>query len=164
MWYSFTIVSMPVFFYRRSDKKLNYAFLCVQMYIPDRYWYFWFLLARKSLIKLFLTGNTVPFCGLTNLKFPSPACTANDGSVRMQYKCLVPIYVFPEMKLREASLFPKQNYNVLSPYFQLQESVGVEPVHIRELPGYSCIKQRLFLALHFIHIYFSALFPLYYIL
>jgi hypothetical protein len=27
-----------------------------------------------------------------------------------------------------------------------------------------CIKQRLFLALHFIHIYFSALFPLYYIL
>jgi hypothetical protein len=29
----------------------------------------------------------------------------------MQYKCLVPIYVFPEMKL----LFPKQNYNVPSP-------------------------------------------------
>ncbi len=27
-----------------------------------------------------------------------------------------------------------------------------------------CIKQRLFLALHFIHVYFSALFPLYYIL
>jgi hypothetical protein len=31
--------------------------------------------------------------------------------VRIQYKFLVPIYVFPEMKL----LFPKQNYNVLSP-------------------------------------------------
>jgi hypothetical protein len=31
--------------------------------------------------------------------------------VRIQYKCLVPIYVLPEMKL----LFPKQNYNVLSP-------------------------------------------------
>jgi hypothetical protein len=29
----------------------------------------------------------------------------------MQYKCLVPIYVFPEIKL----LFPKQNYNVPSP-------------------------------------------------
>jgi hypothetical protein len=37
--------------------------------------------------------------------------TANEGPVRIQYKCLVPIYVFPEMKL----LFSKQNYNVLSP-------------------------------------------------
>ena len=37
--------------------------------------------------------------------------TANEGPVRIQYKCLVPIRVFPEMKL----LFPKQNYNVLSP-------------------------------------------------
>jgi hypothetical protein len=37
--------------------------------------------------------------------------TANEGLVRIQYKCLVPIYVFPEIKL----LFPKQNYNVLSP-------------------------------------------------
>ena len=37
--------------------------------------------------------------------------TANEGPVRIQYKCLIPIYVFPEMKL----LFPKQNYNVLSP-------------------------------------------------
>jgi hypothetical protein len=27
-------------------------------------------------------------------------CTANGGPVRIQYKCLVPIYVFPEMKLR----------------------------------------------------------------
>jgi hypothetical protein len=25
--------------------------------------------------------------------------TANEGQVRIQYKCLVPIYVFPEMKL-----------------------------------------------------------------
>ena len=31
--------------------------------------------------------------------------------MRIQYKCLVPIDVFPEMKL----LFLKQNYNVLSP-------------------------------------------------
>ncbi len=29
--------------------------------------------------------------------------TANEGPVRIQYKCLVPMYVFPEMKL----LFPK---------------------------------------------------------
>ncbi len=31
--------------------------------------------------------------------------------MRIQYKCLVPTYAFPEMKL----LFPEQNYNVLSP-------------------------------------------------
>jgi hypothetical protein len=40
-------------------------------------------------------------------------CNANEGPVRIQYTCLVPIYVFPEMKL----LFPKHNYNVLSPSF-----------------------------------------------
>jgi hypothetical protein len=38
-------------------------------------------------------------------------CTANEGPVRVPYKCLVPIYVFLEAKL----LFPKQNDNVLSP-------------------------------------------------
>ncbi len=37
--------------------------------------------------------------------------TANEGPMRFQYKCLVPIYVFPKMKL----IFLKQNYNVLSP-------------------------------------------------
>jgi hypothetical protein len=37
--------------------------------------------------------------------------TANEGQVTIQYKCLVPIYVLPLLKL----LFPKQNYNVLSP-------------------------------------------------
>jgi hypothetical protein len=37
--------------------------------------------------------------------------TVNEGPVRIRYKCLVPIYVFPEMKM----LFTKQNYNVLSP-------------------------------------------------
>jgi hypothetical protein len=36
---------------------------------------------------------------------------ANEGLVRIQYKCLVPTDVFPEMKL----LFPKRNYDVLSP-------------------------------------------------
>jgi hypothetical protein len=29
----------------------------------------------------------------------SVSCTANEGPVIIQYKCLVPIYVFPEMKL-----------------------------------------------------------------
>ncbi len=37
--------------------------------------------------------------------------TANKGPVIIQYKCLVSFDVFPEMKL----LFPKQNYNLLSP-------------------------------------------------
>ncbi len=37
--------------------------------------------------------------------------TAKEGPVRIKYKCLVSIYVFPEMNL----LFPKKNYNVLSP-------------------------------------------------
>ncbi len=37
--------------------------------------------------------------------------TANEGPVRIQYECLVSIYVFTEMKL----LFPKQNFNFLSP-------------------------------------------------
>ncbi len=45
--------------------------------------------------------------------------TANEGPVRIQYKCLVPIYVFPEMKL----LFPKQKCNVLSPSFYTHISV-----------------------------------------
>ncbi len=35
--------------------------------------------------------------------------TSNEWPVRIQYKCLVPNYVFPEIKL----LFLKQNYNVL---------------------------------------------------
>jgi hypothetical protein len=45
--------------------------------------------------------------------------TANEGPVRVQYKSLVPIYVFPEMKL----LFLKQNYNVLSPSSYTHTSV-----------------------------------------
>jgi hypothetical protein len=36
---------------------------------------------------------------------------AKEGPVRIKYKCLVSMYVFPEMNL----LFPKQNYNFLSP-------------------------------------------------
>jgi hypothetical protein len=31
--------------------------------------------------------------------------TANEGPVRIQNKCLVPIYVFPEMKLRGLIIF-----------------------------------------------------------
>ncbi len=49
--------------------------------------------------------------------------TANEGPGRIQYKCLVPIYVFPKMKLR-GSLFPKHNYNILSPNFHIHVSVS----------------------------------------
>jgi hypothetical protein len=49
-------------------------------------------------------------------------CTANEGLVRIQYKCLVPSYVFPEIK----RLFPKQNYNVLSPS-------SYTPISVRDL-------------------------------
>jgi hypothetical protein len=41
------------------------------------------------------------------------------GRLRIQYNCLVPIYVFPEMEL----LFTKQNYKVLSPNSYTQTSV-----------------------------------------
>ncbi len=50
-------------------------------------------------------------------------CIANEGPVRIQYKRLVLIYVFPEMKLC-ASLFPKQKYNILSPGFHIDVSVS----------------------------------------
>jgi hypothetical protein len=40
-----------------------------------------------------------------------PSHTANEGPVRIQYKCLVAIYVFPAMKL----IFPKQNYHIQFP-------------------------------------------------
>jgi hypothetical protein len=41
---------------------------------------------------------TTNYSGLSSLILV--ACTANEGPVRIQYKCLVPIYVFLEMKLR----------------------------------------------------------------
>ncbi len=55
--------------------------------------------------------------------FPCFLHTANEGPMRIQYKCLVPIYVFPEMKLR-GLLFPKQNYNVLSGNFYIHAFVS----------------------------------------
>ncbi len=49
--------------------------------------------------------------------------TANERLVKIQYKCLVQIYVFPEMKLR-GLVIQKQNYNVLSPNFTIHVSVS----------------------------------------
>ncbi len=57
--------------------------------------------------------------------------TANEGPlVRIQYKCPVPIYVFLEMKL----LFPKQNYNVLSPSSYTHKSVRDSNIFRIRLP------------------------------
>jgi hypothetical protein len=44
--------------------------------------------------------------------------TANEGQVRIQYKCQVPIYVFQEMKLR-GLVISKHNNNVLGIYKSL---------------------------------------------
>jgi hypothetical protein len=49
--------------------------------------------------------------------------TANEGLVRIQYKCLVPIYVCPEMKLC-GPIISKQNYNVLFPNFHIHVFVS----------------------------------------
>ncbi len=46
---------------------------------------------------------------------------ANEGPVRIQYKCLVPIYVFPEMKLH-GPVNSKQKYNALSSNFHIHVS------------------------------------------
>jgi hypothetical protein len=56
------------------------------------------------------------------LYISSSQYTANEGPVRIQHKGLVPIYVFLDMKLH-GLLFPKQNYNVLSPNFHIHVPV-----------------------------------------
>ncbi len=52
------------------------------------------------------------------------AHAANEGLVRIQYKCLDPIYVYAKMKLR-GLVIPKHIYNVLSSYFLIHVSVSI---------------------------------------
>ncbi len=52
--------------------------------------------------------------------------------MRIQYKCLVPIYVFPEMKLCSL-VFLKQNYNVLSPDCYTHIPVTVRDLYISRI-------------------------------
>jgi hypothetical protein len=61
------------------------------------------------------------------------AYTANEGPVRIQYKCLVLTYVFPEMKL----IFPKQNYNVPSPSSYTHISVRDLYTYLQDWSAYS---------------------------
>jgi hypothetical protein len=67
--------------------------------------------------------------GYTHIMYRSEHI-AKEGPGRIKYKCLVPIYVFPEMKL----LFPKHNYNVLSP--SSYTHISVRNLHI---PGSVCL-------------------------
>jgi membrane protein required for beta-lactamase induction len=48
--------------------------------------------------------------------------TANEGPVKIQYYCLIQIYVFPEKKLLDL-IISKLLYNVLSPYLHIHVSV-----------------------------------------
>ena len=48
----------------------------------------------------------------------------------------------------------------LDDHLPLSADPGDEEFFIHQQLRYECIKQRLSLALHFIHVYFSALFPL----
>ncbi len=58
---------------------------------------------------------------------------ANEGPVRIQYKCLVHIYVFSEMKL----LFSKQNYNVLSPIVPIHSYIFERFIYFQDRAAYS---------------------------
>ncbi len=53
--------------------------------------------------------------------------------MRIKYKCLVPIYVFPEIKL----IFPKQNYNVLSPSSYAHTYICERFIYFQVLFAYS---------------------------
>jgi hypothetical protein len=55
------------------------------------------------------------------------AYTANEGPVRIKYKCLVSMYVFPEMNL----LFPKQNYNIL--FLSCYTHISVRDLYISRM-------------------------------
>jgi hypothetical protein len=62
-----------------------------------------------------------------------PPPTANEGTSRIQYECLVQISVYQEMKL-PASLFPKHTYNVLSLNFHMNVSMSDLYIPMVSLP------------------------------
>jgi hypothetical protein len=55
--------------------------------------------SRKLVADLFYIMYRIKIL-LLDICFTRLLITTNEGPVRIQYKCLVPIYVFPEMKLR----------------------------------------------------------------
>ncbi len=63
--------------------------------------------------------------------------TANEGPVTIQFKCLVPIYIFPEIRL----LFPKQNYNVLPP--SSYTHLSVSDLYIQDGSAYDAGKENM---------------------
>jgi hypothetical protein len=60
--------------------------------------------------------------------------TANDGPVRIQYKCLVPIYVFPEIKLCSLIIFKNRITT-----FCLTVSTVIYLCEIYIFPGSVCL-------------------------
>ncbi len=70
-----------------------------------------------------------------NLRCRKIACNANEGPVRIQYICLVPIYVFPEIKLH-GLVISKQNYNVLSPNFYIHSCICEQFIYSQDQSAY----------------------------
>ncbi len=63
--------------------------------------------------------------------------TANDGPVTIQFKRLVPIYIFPEIRL----LFPKQNYNILPP--SSYTHLSVSDLYVQDRSAYAAGKENM---------------------
>jgi hypothetical protein len=62
--------------------------------------------------------------------------TANEGPVRIQYKCLVPIYVFPEMKLC-VLLISKTKLQYSLSQFHIHVHVSVSDLYIPSIDRYA---------------------------
>jgi hypothetical protein len=119
----------------QKDTLDNVAYTCMLSY-PIVVSHLSFNFLRLLLLySIYLGGYNNPMPELT--LFPSQGSmnsataklvrwTANEGPVRIQYKCLVPIYVFLEVK---------QNYNVLSP--SSYSHISVRDLHI--FPGSVCL-------------------------
>ncbi len=73
------------------------------MYVVRYFWEFTSIFITYSLLCKITYKGEIIFCEIIWV---------------LQYKCQVPIYVFPEMKLR-SRIIPKQNYNILSPNFHI---------------------------------------------
>ncbi len=81
----------------------------LEIYIKGRY-----EKPRSSVERLFLISYLSKEMGegqwMSTGSYMISRYSANEGPVRIQYKCQVPIYVFPEMKLRPALFFSKTEF------------------------------------------------------
>ena len=81
-------------------------------------------------------------------------------------QAIYPSLLPAESILRTIPFYSKQSILSATVSAVISSKMNTIEISVPEFinPFTVCIKQRLFLALHFIHVYFSALFPLYYIL